>query len=156
MSDRIRKLDHPNRDQLLSRNYIGHLAFIGEGGPYIIPITYYYDKENTRILSYSSEGHKIKSMRRNKLVAFCVDEVDSVSQWRSILVHGEFQEVTGSDAKYLLHRFSEGVKRVIEQKEDKQLHFISEFSSKLQSEGIPIVYQINILDTTGKYRDSAP
>ena len=70
------------------------------------------------------------------------------------MIHGEFHEVTRIDAKFLLHKFAEGVKNVIMAREKKKLHFISEFSSKLESEGTPIVYEIRILDTTGKYRES--
>lgn len=150
----IKRLDHKQEVQLLSENYVGHLAFISEGSPYILPVTYYYDKEQELIISYSSEGHKIKAMRKNKQVCLSVNEIDSVSNWRSILVHGEFDEVHGIDAKYLLHQFSEGVKSVIAKKEHKHLDFISEFSSKLESEGIPIVYKIKITDMTGKYREN--
>lgn len=149
----IKKLEETEGTALLSRNYIGHLAFIDQSSPYIIPITYFFDKEDRCILSYSSEGHKIKAMRRNKQVSLCVDEIDSVNQWRSILVHGEFEEVDGSDAKMLLHRFSEGVKKVIAIKELRDLHFISEFSSKLESAGIPIVYRIKITEISGKFRE---
>lgn len=149
----IKKLAETDGTELLSRNYIGHLAFIDQGSPYIIPITYYFDREGQYILSYSSEGHKIKAMRRNKQVSLCVDEIDSVNQWRSILVHGEFEEVEGSDAKFQLHRFSEGVKNVITKKEHRNLHFISEFSSKLETAGIPIVYRIKITEISGKFRE---
>jgi hypothetical protein len=149
----IKKLEDKKRTELLSRNYVGHLAFIDQGSPYIIPITYFYDKEGHYILSYSSEGHKIMAMRRNKQVSLCVDEIDSVNTWRSILVHGEFEEFEGSNAKYQLHEFSEGVKNVIALKEHRNLRFISEFSSKLESEGTPIVYRIKITEITGKYRE---
>ncbi len=149
----IKNLKDQKGVRILSENYVGHLAFIEGETPYILPITYYYDKENHRILSYSSQGHKIQAMRKHNLVALCVDEIDSVNQWRSVLIHGEFEEIKGSDAKFLLHRFAEGVKEVIARKEKKHLDFISEFSSKLQSQGIPIIYQIKITDTTGKYRE---
>lgn len=150
----IKKLNQKDEQQLLCNNYIGHLAFIAGGSPHVLPITYYYDRPNERIISYASEGHKIKAMRKNKLVSLAVDEIDSVNRWRSILVHGEFEEVHGIDAKYQLHQFSEGVKEVIARKEKKHLHFISEFSSKLQSVGIPIVYHIKIVDITSKFRES--
>jgi nitroimidazol reductase NimA-like FMN-containing flavoprotein (pyridoxamine 5'-phosphate oxidase superfamily) len=148
----IEKLEEKNKKELLSRNYVGHLAFTDQGYPYIVPITYYYDTESGHIISYSSEGHKVTSMRKNKYVAFSVDEIVSVSNWRSILIHGEFEEVSGSAAKLLLHKFAEGVKAVILKKEHQQTQFISEFSSKLQSEGSPLVFQIRIVDITGRTR----
>jgi nitroimidazol reductase NimA-like FMN-containing flavoprotein (pyridoxamine 5'-phosphate oxidase superfamily) len=154
MAENIKTLETQSRDALLGNNYVGRLAFIAKGEPHIIPITYFYDKENNRIISYSSEGHKVEAMRRNKQVALCVDEISSVSKWQSVLVHGEYQEVSGSDAKYVLRLFAEGVKAVIAEKENKKLQFINEFSSKLESLKSPVVYQIKITETTAKYRDS--
>jgi nitroimidazol reductase NimA-like FMN-containing flavoprotein (pyridoxamine 5'-phosphate oxidase superfamily) len=150
----IKDLEHKEELQLLSDNYIGHLAFIASGSPHVLPITYFYDSRHRRIISYASEGHKIEAMRKNKLVALAVDEIDSVNKWQSILVHGEFAEVRGPDARFELRQFTEGVKEVIARKEKKQLQFISEFSSKLESEGSPIVYHIKITGITGKSRDS--
>ena len=152
MKDGTKNLKQSERERLLGNNFIGHLAFVDKGVPYTIPITYYFDHENNRIISYSSEGHKVKAMRKNPQVALCVNEIDSMSEWRSVLVHGEFEEVKGSDTRFVLHLFSEGVKRVIEEKEHKHLQFINEFSSKLSSGGVPIVYQIKITDSTSKYR----
>ena len=148
----MEKLGDRNKMDLLSRNYVGHLAFIDKGSPYVIPITYYYDADSGYIISYSSEGHKIKSMRKDKRVALCVDEIDTVSNWRSVLVHGEFEEVDGSSAKLLLHRFAEGIKSLIRDKEQRHIQFISQFSSKLKSEKTPLVYKIHILEITGRTR----
>lgn len=140
--------------KLLSENYIGRIAYISQGSPDIIPITYYYSPEGNSIISYSGEGGKINAMRDNNSVAFQVDEVKSMNNWRSVLVIGEFEELSGIDAKHLLHEFSEGVKKNILRKEAASPQFISEFSNKLSSDGIPIVYRIKILETVGKKRDS--
>ncbi len=65
-----------------------------------------------RIISYSSEGHKIHGpCVKTRQVSLCVDEIDSVNNWRSVMVHGEFEEVAGPDAKKLLHQFADGVKK---------------------------------------------
>ncbi len=139
--------------KLLSENYIGHLGFINQSVPYVVPITYYYDAEHHSIISYSGEGHKIEGMRENRLVSMEVDDIKTVNQWRSVAVQGEFEELSGIDAKYLLHEFAEGVKRNILQKEKESHRFIGEFSSKLTTQGNPIVYRIKIAEITGKYRD---
>ncbi len=140
--------------ELLKDNYIGHLAFIANGGPYIVPITYFYDQESNSIISYSDEGHKINAMRKNNNVSLAVDEIISVNNWQSILVHGQFEELKGTDAKYLLHKFTEGVKSIILKKEKKHTKFISDFSSTSHLENIPIVYKIQIQEITGKFRAS--
>lgn len=137
--------------QLLCNNYIGHLAYIVGESPFVIPITYYYDQSHNSIISYSLEGHKIDAMRKNRSVSLEVDEIESVNRWKSVLAHGKFEELSGIDAKNLLHEFSNGVKEIIHRKETKKLQFISESSSKLGPEGSsPIVYRIQLLEITGK------
>ena len=138
--------------QLLSDNYIGRIAFISKGNPEIIPITYYYDPDRNSIITYSGEGGKIESMRKNGAVSFQVDEIKSLINWKSILLFGEYEELSGIDAKHLLHSFSEGVKKIILKKEKASPKFISEFSSKIKSDGTPIIYRINISKIQGKQR----
>jgi hypothetical protein len=134
---------------LLNNNYIGHLAYISEGKPFTVPITYYYDQKDS-ILAYASEGHKIEAMRKNTAVSLQVEEISGVKDWISILVHGEFKEITGANAKFLLHEFADGVKAIIHKKENLMPQYISEFTSDVYSRGITIVYRIKITKMTGK------
>jgi nitroimidazol reductase NimA-like FMN-containing flavoprotein (pyridoxamine 5'-phosphate oxidase superfamily) len=142
--------------KLLKDNYIGHLGFISQGGPYIVPITYFYDEESNSIISYSEEGHKISAMRQNTAVSLAVEEITSIEHWHSILAHGIFEELTGTDAKFKLHKFAEGVKGIISRKENKYPKFIRDFSSATHTEALPIVYQIKIQEITGKFRKGNP
>ncbi|MCW5517177.1 pyridoxamine 5'-phosphate oxidase family protein [Muriicola sp. Z0-33] len=139
--------------KLLKDNYIGRLAFNSGATPYITPITYYYDAKENCILSYSTEGHKIAAMRKLNLVALQVDQIDTIQNWRSVLIHGNFEELKGSTAKYYLHKFAEGVQETIAKTEGSGAKFISDFSSRLTQKGIPIVYRIIINDISGKFRD---
>jgi hypothetical protein len=138
---------------MLSKNYIGRLAFISNGNPHVLPITYYYNQAENTITSYSQVGHKIRAMRKNPQVSLEVDEIESVNNWKSVLAHGVYEELSGSHARQQLHEFTEGVKAIIKKKEHKDLHFISEFSSKLSSGGIPVVYQIKLTEITGRERE---
>lgn len=138
--------------QLLSTNYIGRIGYISRGSPEIIPITYYYDKQQEAVISYSSEGNKITAMRKNPNISFQVDEIKSLTNWKSILILGKFQELSRSDAKVTLHHFSQGVKRVIREKEHLNLTYLKEFSSKVESPNDLIVYRINIGSIRGKKR----
>ncbi len=138
---------------ILKNNYLGRLGYIAKNSPYIVPITYfYYDDSNNSIICYSGEGHKIEAMRKNHSVSLQVDEIDSVNKWRSVLVHGVFEELKGIDARHLLHEFAEGVKSIISKNEPTMPHAIGDFSSKIHQEKIPIVYHIKILEITGKIR----
>lgn len=148
----IKNLRRKTGIDILRKNYIGRLAYIANGEPYVVPITYYYDGDNNSIISYTSEGHKIQSMRINRTVSLQVDEITSVNHWRSVQVHGLFEELEQIDAKFQLHVFAEGVKKVIAEWEEEIPRFIGEFSSKLKGEGLPVVYRIKIQEITAKLR----
>lgn len=148
----IRILNTEDSISLLENNYIGNLAYIFRNQPFIAPITYYFVKQLNIIIGYSAEGHKITAMRKNNAVSLQVGEIDSVNNWKSILVHGTYDELTGSDAKVQLHNFSTGVKQIITIKKDKELDFISQFSSKIYKNDIPIVFIIKIDQITGRIR----
>ena len=146
----IRNLDKEDCELILRQNYIGHLGYIYRERPYVIPITYFF-KDN-RIICYSGEGHKIVAMRKHTPISLEVSDITSVDQWKSIAVHGSYEEFQGSGAKALLHEFSLGIKDVIMSKEHRDLNFISEFSAKIATNDMPIVFVINIEDITGKMR----
>lgn len=150
----IANLEEQECINILNNNYVGHLAYIYNNLPYVIPITYFYDQESITVIAYSGEGHKIKALRINKFVSLEISEIKSVNDWKSILVHGTFEELEGPDAKYELHKFALGVKKLIAKNEDYTLHFIPEFSGKTNSEAMPVVYRINIKEITGKERKS--
>ncbi|WP_222983395.1 pyridoxamine 5'-phosphate oxidase family protein [Flagellimonas meishanensis] len=151
----IKALKHEDCIQLLKNHYVGRLAYLAGKVPFVAPITYFYFDEDKKdsIISYSLEGHKIDAMRNNPYVSLQVDEIESMNQWKSVLAHGEFEELHQIDAKRFLHEFAQGVKSLINRDSDKNVQFIHEFSSKLQANNNPpIVYRINIHEITGKQR----
>jgi nitroimidazol reductase NimA-like FMN-containing flavoprotein (pyridoxamine 5'-phosphate oxidase superfamily) len=137
---------------VLENNYIGHLGYIYQNRPYVVPLTYSYDKESNAIICYSGEGHKIDAMRKNSIVSIQVADIESDTKWKSVLVHGSFKQLFGADAKANLHKFSLNVKEVILNKELREVNFISEFSSKIYNDEVPTVFIIEIEEITGKKR----
>lgn len=148
----IRKLDEEECLLLLKNNYLGHLAYIYQNQPYMVPMTYFFDNKLNSIICYSAEGHKINAMRKNHRVSFQVTEIESVHNWKSVLVYGNYEEVSGSEIKLKLQAFSMGVKNIIKHKENRELSLISEFSSKIYKNDLPITFMIKIEDITGKGR----
>jgi len=148
----IRTLKHEECTRILASNYIGNLAYIYTDLPYLVPITYFFDTKNNVIIGYSAKGHKINAMRKNVNVSLGVSEIDSVNSWNSVLAQGTYTELSGSDAKAQLHTFSLGVKDLIIDKEHRKLDFISEFSSKIYKDDMPIIFQIKVEKLTGKMR----
>lgn len=149
----IKTLNDKEKTLLLSSNYIGNLGYLDKGRPYVIPVTYFYNEEQNNIICYSGLGHKISALRKNNAASLSVSDIDSVNDWKSILVHGTYKEESGSTAKALLHQFSLGVKDLILRKEIRGLDFISQFSSKIIKDDIPIVFTISIHKITGRMRN---
>lgn len=137
---------------LLENDYLAHLSYIYQNRPFVVPITYFYDNISNVIICYSGEGHKMNAMRKNNHVALNVVDVDGLTKWKSVMVHGQFEQVMGSEAKAYLHSFSVGIKELIIKRELKELHFISEFSSKRVNENLPMIFVVRIEEVTGKKR----
>lgn len=148
--------DLETKDNLfvLENNYLGHLAYVYEDMPFVVPITYFYDHESNAIICYSGEGHKMNAMRKNNRVALNVVDVNALTKWKSVMIHGTFEQLFGSDAKAYLHTFSLGIKKLAIEKEMKSLSFISEFSSKSVGENLPMIFVIKIDAITGKMRSN--
>lgn len=137
---------------VLENNYLGHLSYIYQDKPFVVPITYFYNQKKNVIICYSGEGHKMNAMRLNNNVAMNVIDVDSLTKWRSVTIHGTFEQLFSSEAKSYLHEFSLGIKALIVEKEQKELSFISEFSSKMVNDNLPMIFIIKIEEITGKMR----
>ena len=135
---------------LLANNYVGQLGYIYIDRPFIVPMTYYFDKENHIIIGYSEDGHKTASMRKYRKVSLQVSEKENNDNCNSVLAHGFYEEVSGSEAKKCLHDFTKGIKDIILRKEHEDKHCISDFSHKINTQNIPIIFKITIDDLTGK------
>lgn len=145
-------LENKEIQYILEHNYLGHLGYIYLNRPYVVPITYYFDKVQKAIIGYSGQGHKIIAMLINNAVSLQIEEVDSVTNWKSVLIHGTFEPLMGSSAKANLNKFTAGLRKIILKKEHKKANFISEFSSKIYNNDNPVVFIIKIKELTGKKR----
>lgn len=134
----------------VKRHYVAKLGYILNDCPFIVPITYYFDKAENCILGYSVHGHKIEGMRKNTTVCMYIDSITSVKNWKSILIHGSFEELSKVDSAFYLNRLREGVRDLLNDTNDKETRAMEEFSNVKFPQGEPIVYRINIWDITGR------
>lgn len=146
----IRTFTTADCKHLLSRNYIGQLAYIYLDKPFSIPITYYFTEG--KVICYSGDGHKVKAMRLRSDVSLQVSEVEEINRWKSVIAHGKFRELIGSEAKAYLHAFSLGIKNVINIIELRDLDYISQFSARIAKNDTPIIFIIEINEYSGRMR----
>jgi nitroimidazol reductase NimA-like FMN-containing flavoprotein (pyridoxamine 5'-phosphate oxidase superfamily) len=84
----IRDLSREEVEEMIIRNRVGRLAFAFHDRVDIQPIHYIY--ERGWLYGRTSEGEKIYTLKHNQWIAFEIDEVNELFDWRSVVVHGSF------------------------------------------------------------------
>ena len=84
----FRDLSRGEIEAMLLRNRVGRLAFSIHDRVDIQPIHYIY--ERGWLYGRTSEGEKIATLKHNQWVAFEVDEITDLFDWRSLVIHGSF------------------------------------------------------------------
>ena len=85
---RIRDLDEAECQQILARNALGRLAYSFRDRVDVEPVHYVHDAG--WLYGRTSPGDKLEILRHSRWVAFEVDEVDGLFEWRSVVAHGAF------------------------------------------------------------------
>jgi uncharacterized protein len=78
--------------ELLHKVGYGHLGFIYEGKPSVIPMHYYL--EGVDIYLFTTEGTKTYGIDVNPEICLQVEEVHSSLHWRSMMVKGRAERLT--------------------------------------------------------------
>src|SRR5690242_1996077 len=85
------KLTDTQIDQVLYAQSLGRIGCYANQKIYVVPVTYvFYDGY---IYAHSKEGLKVKMMRENPNVCFQVDAVENMTNWRSVIVWGQYEEL---------------------------------------------------------------
>ena len=134
--------------RILIASMIGRIGCHSEGKTYVIPITYVFD--GGYIYAHSKEGLKIMMMRKNPDVCFQVDQIDNLSNWRSVIAWGKFEELTSSEEQEFalrilintLHAFHTG---------DAVKPPPSSGDMNPNKEKKPVIYRISIEEISGRF-----
>jgi nitroimidazol reductase NimA-like FMN-containing flavoprotein (pyridoxamine 5'-phosphate oxidase superfamily) len=87
---RFRELTLEQSTTILARHHVGRIAYAFHDGVGIEPIHYVYDKGF--LYGRTSHGAKLTALAHQPRVAFEVDEVEGLFDWRSVEVTGTFYE----------------------------------------------------------------
>ena len=74
-----------------------------------MPVIYAYDAGSIYVASM--EGRKVRMMRENPSVCFEVDEYERAGSWRSVIVQGTYEELSGGAAERALATLAERFRR---------------------------------------------
>lgn len=86
----FRDLSDTECRELLARNNIGRIAYQIRDHVNIVPLGYVYHDE--WLACRTQEGSKVSVLRHSPYVAFEVDEVEGLFDWKSVVVQGSWYE----------------------------------------------------------------
>ena len=130
-------------DDVLRRQHIGRLGVAGENAVYIFPVAYGY--RGTYVYFVSHEGLKVQLMRSHPHGCFQVDEIVSPAEWRSVMLHGTFEELSEEQDR------DEGMSAIVEQEDS---HAPPSFAPYVDGPDAMVVYRLNIEERTGRFERS--
>ena len=83
------ELDAAQCEDVLRTEVIARIGCMSDGRVYVVPVTYVY--------GHAMDGAKLRAMRANPQVCVEVEQVDNLSNWRSVIAWGTFEECDGAD-----------------------------------------------------------
>ncbi len=133
---------------ILQSQNIGRLGCTDGKHPYVVPITYFFD--GNHIYCQSEEGKKIKIMRKNANVCLQIDIVNSMRNYKSILIYGKFEELKNEEAIKASALLEENIFVILTRSRIHQFehHEKSELEDKNRIKTIS--FRINIIEMTGR------
>jgi nitroimidazol reductase NimA-like FMN-containing flavoprotein (pyridoxamine 5'-phosphate oxidase superfamily) len=91
------ELNEQQVEHVLRTAKVARIGCYGDGRVYVVPVAYAYDGH--AIYSLSRPGSKLRMMRERPEVCIEVDDVQSLSDWRSVIAWGTYEELSGDDAQ---------------------------------------------------------
>lgn len=145
----VEKLSKNEIFDLLESNYIGRISCSDGKRSYIVPITYYFDKETNNIISHSGEGLKLRLLRENPNVCFEVENIVDINHWKTVIAWGNFKELEGSYARNELHKMVTRI-RTLSKQDHPHLQYLSDMSFPQLKNDVDIIYQIKLNEFSGR------
>lgn len=136
-------------EAVLHREVVGRIGCHADDITYIVPTTYAYDGEF--VYGHTIEGMKIDIMRKNPKVCFEVDTIENMSNWRSIIAWGTFEELKTKEER------GSGMQQLIDRVmplltgETTISHSMTDGHGKYVEAMKGVVYRIKLTKKTGRY-----
>lgn len=82
-------------DDLLKEQRFVRLGCHVGGKTYIVPVSFALDGD--RLVGQTTPGLKVEMMRQNPEVCVQVDDIEDLTNWRSAIVWGTYEELSGAE-----------------------------------------------------------
>jgi uncharacterized protein len=143
------KLNIVEIEEVLKQNFLGHIGCYANGRIYVVPMSYAY--EEGYIYAHAYEGMKINMMRQNPKICFEVDVMKDMSNWKTVIAWGDFEELTEAEErnhalKILVNRKLPTLSSITA-KFSKDWPFFSDDYNEIEG----IVFRIFLTEKTGRF-----
>lgn len=139
----IRNLNKDECRQFLKENSFGYVGCNDGYNTYIYPTGYFFDEKH--IICQSMPGSKIDIMRQNKRVCFQVDSNYGNSDYKTVMILGEYSEINDLTQRYNAIRFF--VNKMINLETFHEQETLVKQNKTIK----PVIYRIIIDEITGKH-----
>ncbi len=137
--------------EMLSAGIIGRIGCHDGIRTYIVPVQYAFDGKD--IYCHSVEGMKIHMMRKNPAVCFETDDIQTLNNWRSIILWGVYEELKGEYARYnAIKLFSDHFLQ-FKTSETALLPSLNNGAGTLNPKIRPVLFRIIIDELTGRFEN---
>jgi uncharacterized protein len=147
----VGKLNKQEIEELLAENVFGHLGCSDAHDSYVYPSNYLYDGK--QIICHSQDGFKNRVMRTNKRVCFQVDVITDHSNWKSVMIHGEYEEIHDhATLKKFINAFFD--RRLFIKKDQASMYGNTKKTGTDSEPTNAIIFRIVIDEKTGRFEQS--
>jgi uncharacterized protein len=137
-------------DQLLRSEVIGRIGCHANGRTYVIPVSYVY--EDGAVIGHSADGLKLQMMRENPNVCFEVERIEGLSQWRSVVAWGVFEELSGREADRAMAQLLGRLMPLAMSVQWSHAPKVLTQQSRSKTEGLKsVIYCIRLIEKTGRF-----
>jgi nitroimidazol reductase NimA-like FMN-containing flavoprotein (pyridoxamine 5'-phosphate oxidase superfamily) len=144
------ELNKEQIEELLKELPVGRIGCHADGITYIVPVNYVYDGIN--LYAHSAKGMKIDMMRKNPDICFQTDAIDSLSNWKSVVAWGRFEEITDMLEKQLaMQKIIDKIMPLMNDETAQPSHGFTSEASDVGDELELILYKIILNKKTGRF-----
>ncbi|MEC5143949.1 pyridoxamine 5'-phosphate oxidase family protein [Chitinophaga sp. 212800010-3] len=140
-------------NEVMANNITGRIGCTDGEKMYIVPVSYAYN--DNYVVVHSKEGLKIDIMRQHPHVCFQVDEIINSANWRSVIVWGDYEEITDPKEKYYAMKYLVGHlaahQHVSETAGVQDMHQALANPETPEPVNRPVVYRIRIKERSGRF-----
>lgn len=129
---------------LLERQLIGRLGCHADDETYVVPVNYIF--RNNAIYAHTGNGKKLEMMRKNPKVCFQVDEIQDTFRWKSVIVWGIFEELTGEERQQAMQGIIHRIMPLTDNKTQHSSHGIA-----TEKHDSLVVFKIPLIEGTGRF-----